>query len=62
MLNINLLKKMIKQNTIINRIHRIESFFNPRLKVLINFIKKKKINFKKIDNKISSKCWFTINH
>jgi hypothetical protein len=50
MLNINLLKK--KSNKILLSINnRIESFFN-RLKVLINFIKKKKINPQKIDNKI----------
>ena len=50
MLNINFLIK--KSNKILLSINnRIESFFN-RLKILINLKKKKKINFKKIDNRI----------
>ena len=51
MLNINFLIK--KANKVLLSINnRIESFFN-RLKDLINFKKKKKINLKKIDNRIT---------
>ena len=51
MLNINFLIK--KSNKILLSTNKlIESFFN-RLKILIDFKKKKKINLKQIDNKIT---------